>query len=169
MRCALALMFLFVVLACAERPDASASTSEKSAASEVPQIEALYERWRTAVRSSDIPGYLNVLHPDVRLLPPGAPAIQGAANYGQFLEPVFATATYEIIVERAPVVEVVGDAAIAEYDYTIVLNQKNPDVGVTEPGAMTATRTSARYFDVLRRLDNGSWRVWRHSWQEKQE
>ena len=127
-------------------------------------IAALYQSWRGAVEASDIEGYLNVLRSDVRLLPPGADAIDGRDNYGRFLVPVFDTATYRIEVHRYPVVEVVGDVAIAEYDYTIHLTLKNPDVEIDEPGALTASETTARYFDVLVKED-GRWLVWRHAWQ----
>ncbi len=133
----------------------------------VKEIEGLYAGWRAAVEASDIAGYLNVLDPEVRLLPPGAPGIDGAANYGEFLKPVFEAATYDITVDVMPEIEVWGDTAIAQYEYTIDLNRKNPDVGVDEPGALTASRTSARYFDVLRKHPDGRWLVWRHSWQEK--
>ena len=128
-------------------------------------IQNLYATWRTAVERSDIKGYVSLLHPKVRMLPPGAAAIDGADNYEQFLQPVFATATYEIIVEALPVISVLGDVAVAQYDYTILLHRKDPEVGVAEPGALTAQRTRSRYFDVLRRMNNGAWRVWRHSWQ----
>ena len=131
---------------------------------DVAAIEAAYATWRTAVEASDIAGYVSVLHPEVRLLPPGAEAINGADNYAKFLGPVFETATYEIEPHRYPEVIVQGDTAVAEYDYTIHLTLKNPDVEVTEPGALTASATTARYFDVLLKTD-GEWRVWRHSWQ----
>ena len=147
-------------------PSAYAGGSD-DVARDVAQIEALYASWRQAVQASDIDGYIGILHADVRLLPPGAAAVDGRENYAAFLEPVFATATYEIEVHQMPRVEVIGDAAIAEYDYTIHLTLKNPDVGISEPGALTASSTTARYFDVLRRED-GRWAVWRHSWAERQ-
>ena len=133
---------------------------------DVSAIENLYADWRTAVQSSDIQGYVANLDPDVRLLPPGAPAINGAANYGEFLKPVFATANYKIDVDRAPEVEVLGDVAVVEYEYTIHLQRIDPHVEVAE-GALTADSNSARYFDVLRKNEAGEWRVWRHSWQAK--
>ena len=73
----------------------------------------------------------------------------------------------EIEIERKREIDVVGDMASAEYEYTIILTLKNPDVGITEPGALTDTRTSARCFDALRKRKQGEWRVWRHSWQNK--
>ncbi|MBM4383810.1 MAG: nuclear transport factor 2 family protein [Deltaproteobacteria bacterium] len=139
--------------------------SSTDAASERRKIESLYAEYRRAVEGSSIPGYLRVLHPDVRLMPPGAPAIDTAKRYGEFLEGVFGPATYRIEIHSAPEVTVLGDVAVAEYDYTIHLTQKNPGVGVTEPGALTEAATRSRYLDVLRRDAAGEWRIWRHSWQ----
>jgi ketosteroid isomerase-like protein len=153
-----ALVAVFAGIACSR-------DAEAMRAADVQKIEALYADYRKAVESSDIAGYRRVLHPEVRLLPPGAPAIDTAERYGQFLEPVFAAATYRIDVDRAPDVVVLGDVAVAEYDYTIHLSRKDPEVGVSEPGALTAAVTSSRYFDVLRKTDAGEWRIWRHSWQ----
>ena len=99
------------------------------------------------------------------MLPPGTAAVVSAEAYREFLGPVFAAATYDIEVERMPQIDVVGDIAVAEYDYTIVLNLKDSDVGVAEPGALTANRTTSRYFDVLRKNTDGRWQVWKHSWQ----
>ena len=132
---------------------------------EVKQIEELYEQWREAVATADIPSYVAVLDPNVRLIPPGAEVIEGAAYYEQFLTPVFEAATYKIEVITPPRVEVLDDIAVAEYEYVIHLKLKNPAQGVTEPGALTASRTEARYFDVLRKSESGKFRVWRHTWQ----
>jgi ketosteroid isomerase-like protein len=133
--------------------------------SDVAAINRLYADWRSAVEAADIPAYVAVLDADVRLLPPDADAIVGAAAYGAFLEPVFEAADYRIEIVRSPVIEVFGDVAIAEYDYIIHLTLKNADAGVQQPGALTAERTSARYLDVLRRTPAGDWAVYRHAWQ----
>ena len=98
------------------------------------------------------------------MFPPGAEVIDTAANYAKFLVPVFAAADDQIEVKRAPVADVIGDFAVVEYEYIIHLKLKNPEEGVSEPGAMTASRSEARYFDVLRKTD-GKWKVWRHTWQ----
>ena len=134
-------------------------------ADEVKPIEELYAQWREAVATADIPSYVSVLDPDIRLIPPGADVIEGAAHYAQFLTPVFEAATYRIEVITPPMVEVLDDIAIAEYEYVIHLELKNPAQGVTEAGALTASRTEARYFDVLRKNESGEFRVWRHTWQ----
>jgi ketosteroid isomerase-like protein len=133
------------------------------------RIARLYANWRTAVESADIPGYVRVLHEDVTLMPPGAPDIQGAARYAEFLGPVFERATYRIEVVAPPAVEVLGDVAVARYEYVVHLRLKNPERAVSEPGALTASRTASRYFDVLRRRADGGWAVWKHTWNASPE
>ena len=143
----------------------SNSTASTSHDADVREIEALYATWREAVEAADIPKYVSVLHPDVRLLPPGAAAIAGAANYGRFLEPVFAAADYRIEVIAPQEIEVLGDLAVAEYAYVVDLELKADAEGISEPGALTDARTVARYFDVLKKVD-GRWLVWRHLWND---
>ena len=161
----LALAGLLTLTVVTMKPSIADTSTDASA--DVAAITALYANWRKAVESADIPGYVSVLDTNVRLLPPDAEAIVGSAGYGKFLEPVFAAADYKIEVVRSPVIEVIGDVAVAEYDYIIHLKLKNADVGVQQAGALTAERTSARYIDVLRRNAEGKWAVYRHAWQNK--
>ena len=135
-----------------------------SAGDNVMAINKVYADWRRAVENADIPGYVAVLAEDVRLMPPDADAIAGKDGYGAFLEPVFAAASYRIEVIRPPQVEVVGDLAVAEYEYVIHLSMK-AGAEISEPGAITAARSHIRYFDVLRRNAAGAWLVWRHTWR----
>lgn len=139
---------------------------QAAASDDVQAIEALFADWREAVETGDIPAYVAVLHPEVRLLPPGADPIVGADAYARFLEPVFAAADYRIEVLQPPAVDVLGDLAVAEYEYVIHLDLASDSAGIAEPGALTEARTHARYVDVLRRGADGRWLVWRHMWQE---
>ena len=66
------------------------------------QIAALYADWRSAVESGNIPGYVDVLHPDISLRPPGVAGLDGRANYREFLGPVFESARYEITMRHSP-------------------------------------------------------------------
>lgn len=127
-------------------------------------IESLYADWRTAVETADIPGYVSVLASDVKLMPPDSEAILGKDGYGDFLVPVFAAATYKIDVIGDFEIEVLGDIAVAEYEYVIHLNMKE-GAELNEPGAITAARSHNRYFDVLRKDREGEWRIWRHLWR----
>jgi len=130
------------------------------------EIDALYQRWRTAVESADIAGYVGVLHPDISLRPPGAPGLDGRHNYREFLGPVFETARYEIRIDRSPKVTLLGDSAIVEYDYTI-LRHVIPDADAElAPGALVAAQTSAHYIDIVARDSEGQWKVRLHSWQD---
>lgn len=147
---------------CAIQPASVGST--RDGADEVAAIEQLYADYRVAVETGSIPGYLAVLHPQVRLLPPGAEAIEGAQRYASFLEPVFAGATYRIEVVSLPQIQVMGDVAVAEYDYIIHLTLKDAQQGIEQAGALTQQRTRSRYFDVLRKQTDGRWAIWRHTW-----
>lgn len=130
------------------------------------EIDALYQRWRTAVESADIAGYVGVLHPDISLRPPGAPGLDGRENYQEFLGPVFETARYEIRIDRSPKVTLLGDSAIVEYGYTI-LRHVIPDADAElAPGALVAAQTSAHYIDIVARDSEGQWKVRLHSWQD---
>ncbi|EED36587.1 conserved hypothetical protein [Luminiphilus syltensis NOR5-1B] len=131
---------------------------------EVAVIEAFYADYRDAVEASSIPGYLDALHPDVRLLPPGAKPIDGRDRYSTFLGPVFEMATYKIEVISYPEITVVGDMAVADYEYIIHLTLKDPEVGIEQEGALTAQKTHSYYTDVLLKEDDGTWGIWRHTW-----
>ena len=139
--------------------------ADTGSGTDVERIEALYAGWREAVKTANIPAYISVLHPDVRLIPPGADVIEGSAGYAKFLEPVFKDADYVIEVKAPHLITIVDDIAVAEYEYVIHLTLKDPDRGISEPGALTASRSEARYFDVLRKKADGKWSVWRHTWQ----
>ena len=143
------------------------SSSDPATDADVAEIEALYVTWRAAVTSGDIPQYVSVLHPAVRMIPPGAEVVDSAASYEDFLQPVFTSATYKIQVDRPVRVDIAGDIAVAEYDYTIYLTLKDPEQQITEPGALTGSVNSARYFDVLKKNADGRWKIWRHTWQGK--
>jgi len=132
-------------------------------------IEQVYARWRTAVENADIPAYVDALHPEIRMFPPGAPVVAGSNSYASFLGPVFEAANYKIEVTQMPQVTLMGELAIAEYEYIIHLDLKDKNVGVTEPGALTANRTRTRYVDVLRKTPAGKWGVWRHTWSVQPE
>lgn len=129
------------------------------------EITALYADWRRAVETANVEEYRAVLADDVRLIPPGAAVIEGAANYEKFLGPVFAAADYVIEVVEPPRVEVIGNLAIAEYRYVIHLTMKDPAGTINQAGALNAAKSDVRYFDVLKKDDAGNWKVWRHSWQ----
>ena len=129
-------------------------------------IEQLYASWRDAVETGSIENYVNVLHEDISLRPPGVAGIDGRSNYAKFLIPVFATATYEIQIDTPPKVSVLGKTAIVEYDYTITRTVTDESAGELAPGAIQAATTSAHYIDVVTQDSKGNWRVRLHSWSD---
>jgi ketosteroid isomerase-like protein len=129
-------------------------------------IEQLYASWRNAVETGSIEDYVNVLHDDISLRPPGVSGIDGRSNYAAFLIPVFATASYEIQIDTPPKISVLGKTAIVEYDYTITRNVTDESAGELAPGAIQAATTSAHYIDVVTQDSKGNWRVRLHSWSD---
>ena len=128
------------------------------------EIEALYQRWRTAVESADIAGYVGVLHPDISRRPPGAPGLDGRHNYREFLGPVFETARYEIRIDRSPKVTLLGDSAIVEYDYTIRRVVDDSVEADLPEGALEGEATRSHYIDIVAKDDTGAWKIRLHSW-----
>ena len=78
----------------------SSSFADSSTDADVAEILDLYVTWREAVAAADIPRYVSILDPEVRLIPPGAEVVDTAVKYEKFLQPVFKDATYRIQVDR---------------------------------------------------------------------
>ena len=129
------------------------------------KIETLYHQWKTAVEASSIDGYAQILHQQVKLRPPGGIRITGRDKYTEFLQPVFASATYEIKVITPLEITVMGNTAIAEYQYSVHRHEfdKAASDKLAE-GALTAPVTDSAYIDILQKDDNGNWLVIMHTW-----
>ena len=134
--------------------------------SDIDAILKLYENWQAAVESSSIPGYLACLDDNIRMMAPGAPDVYGIGNYEDFLGPVFEGATYHSERKGPIQVEVMGDMAIARYDTIIHLTMKSEGDDIASEGALTDAVNDMRYFDTLRRQDDGSWKAYTHMWND---
>ncbi|MCY3639750.1 MAG: SgcJ/EcaC family oxidoreductase [Gammaproteobacteria bacterium] len=147
MRSALALIWSVLFVAAA--PLAADPAADAAA------IRALQAAWNQAVEAGSIEDYLAVLDADVELLPTDAPPIRGRDHYGQFLGPVFEQDRFEIEVVDPGTVKVDGDLAYARYDYIIHRMPKGSDERIS---------SLRKFLDVLRRQEDGSWRVLKHIW-----
>ena len=128
------------------------------------EILALYQGWISAVEGSDIDGYVGGLHPDVSLRPPGAPGLDGRDNYREFLGPVFETARYEITIDTPHSITIMGEAAVVEYDYTILrIVDSSADADLPE-GALEGESTTSHYIDVVAQDNTAAWKIRLHSW-----
>ena len=128
------------------------------------EILALYQGWIRAVESSNIDGYVNGLHPDISLRPPGVPGLDGRANYREFLGPVFETARYEITIDTPHAITMMGDAAVVEYDYTILRIVDASAAADLPAGALDEASTTSHYIDVVAKDSSGAWKIRLHSW-----
>lgn len=128
------------------------------------EILTLYQGWIRAAESSNIDGYVNGLHPDVSLRPPGVPGLDGRANYREFLGPVFETARYEITIDSPHAITMIGDAAVVEYDYTILRIVDASAAADLPAGALDGASTTSHYIDVVAKDSSGAWKIRLHSW-----
>ena len=136
----------------------------RAADTDLDEILALYQGWIRAVESSNIDGYVNGLHPDISLRPPGVPGLDGRANYREFLGPVFETARYEITIDTPHAITMMGDAAVVEYDYTILRIVDASAAADLPAGALDGASTTSHYIDVVAKDSSGTWKIRLHSW-----
>jgi len=140
-----------------------AVAGDADTSADVAAIEAMYAKWRTAVETGHIPGYLASLDDNITMIPPGGPDVEGIEAYETFLGPVFTVASYRIETVTPAQIEVHGDWALARYRYVIHLTMKGEEGQVAE-GALTAPANDSKYFDVLKRQADGGWKTYIHTW-----
>jgi uncharacterized protein (TIGR02246 family) len=126
-------------------------------------IQELYQTRNTAVHSGDRDGYVATLDENVRMVPPGAKDVIGRDAYAEFLIPVMQDGKFEIVPRGDLEVTVLGDIALARYDYLVKVYE-----GATkmQDGAQSQESTDMKYSDVLRRQEDGTWKVLLHMWNQ---
>jgi len=120
-------------------------------------IQEVYQTRNVAVHSGDRDAYVATLDEDVRMVPPGAEDVIGRDAYAEFLIPVMQEGKFEIVPRGDLEITVLGDIALTRYDYI---------VKVYEDGAETQESTDMKYSDVLRRQEDGTWKILLHMWNE---
>ncbi len=145
---------ILLLVAC-QQPTTSTPSASFSEEADIAAIRQLQSDWNLAVEAGSVDGYAAVLDDDIELLPTDAAPINGIDDYRAMLNGVFTSDTFEIEVVAPSTIEVDGDRAYARYDYII---HRTPKGG-------TETFSSYRKFlDVMRRQEDGSWRVYKHIW-----
>ena len=129
-------------------------------------ITALYREWIVAVEQGSREGYLALLDEDIRMTPPGATDVISKTAYAEFLVPVFDSASYTITPIGDYDIEILGDIALARYDYIVSVFLNEGVAGVEQAGALNQQVSNLKYSDVLRRQADGEWRVLRHTWND---
>ena len=126
-------------------------------------IQELYQTRNVAVHSGDRDAYVATLDENVRMVPPGAEDVIGRDAYAEFLIPVFQYGKYEIVPRGDLEIKVLGDIALTRYDYLVKVYE-----GATkmQDGALTQESNDMKYCDVLRRQEDGTWKVLLHMWNE---
>ena len=131
-------------------------------------VQNVYKIWNAAVEAGDREGYLSILDDDIRMVPSGAPDIYGIEAYAEFLISVFANAQYKITHLSEHDVEFISrDTAVVRYDYIIdVTLGQGVEVITDSKAALDQLTNNIKYQDILRRQEDGSWKVLRHMWND---
>jgi uncharacterized protein (TIGR02246 family) len=151
----LAALTLLFLAACQPPAAPTAAAVAYDEEADIAAIRQLQDDWNRAVEAGSVDGYAAVLDDDIELLPTDAPPINGVENYRAMLDGVFSTDTFKIEVVDPSTIEVDGDIGWSRYGYIIHRTPK---------GSTETVSSYRKFMDVMRRQDDGSWRVYKHIW-----
>ena len=151
----LAALTLLFLAACQPPAAPTAVAVSHDEEADIAAIRQLQDDWNRAVEAGSVDGYAAVLDDDIELLPTDAAPINGVENYRAMLDGVFSTDTFKIEIVDPSSVEVDGDIGWSRYGYIIHRTPK---------GSTETVSSYRKFMDVMRRQDDGSWRVYKHIW-----
>ena len=165
-------LFVVAVIAmfaagCSPSNDGALQATKEHLQADKDAITELYSRWKTAVEDGDRASYVNVLDEQVTMIAPGAADIVGRDAYAKFLIPVFQHAEYRVESLGEIQIDLLGDYALARYDYIVHVSMAEGVGKITDnQAALDQLVNKAKYLDVLKRQDTGEWKVYRHMWND---
>ena len=159
-----------VAAGCSPSNDGAVQAPKEDLQADKDAITELYSRWKTAVEDGDRASYVNVLDEQVTMIPPGATDIAGRDAYAKFLIPVFQHAEYRVESLGEIQIDLLGDYALARYDYIIYVSMAEGVGKITDnDAALDQLVNKVKYLDVLKRQDSGEWKVYKHMWNKAPE
>ena len=119
-------------------------------------VDQLRHRHMRAVNAGDVDGAVSLFAPDAVFLPPGQPALEGAAIRGWFAY-IFANFDLEGFVVRPGAVERHGDVSIEHGSWKATFQPKNGSPDRAAGGT---------YITVYRHLEDGAVRIIRDTFND---
>jgi uncharacterized protein (TIGR02246 family) len=113
------------------------------------EIRSLIATWLRATRAGDIDTVLSLTTPDVVFLVPGQPPLLGQAAFGEALRAVLGKHAIESTSEVEEVV-VSGDLAYCRSLLQVTVTSKHDNMPMQRSG---------HTLSILRRCDDGKWRL----------
>jgi uncharacterized protein (TIGR02246 family) len=113
------------------------------------EIRSLIATWLRATRAGDIDTVLSLTTPDVVFLVPGQPPMLGQAAFGEALRAVLGKHAIESTSEVEEVV-VSGDLAYCRSRLHVTVTSKHDNMPMQRSG---------HTLSILRRCDDGKWRL----------
>lgn len=151
----LAAALILLLTACQQPAATSEAATSIDREADVAAIRKLQDDWNRAVEAGSVDGYAAVLDDNIELLPTDAAPINGVESYRAMLNGVFTTDTFRIEVAVPSTIQVDGDMAWSRYDYIIHRTPK---------GGGETISSYRKFLDIMRRQEDGSWRVYKHIW-----
>jgi uncharacterized protein (TIGR02246 family) len=127
-----------------DAPTASLSDEDKAG------VRAIDAKWARAAKAGDGEAIAALYAPDAILLPPGEPMVKGDAAKKYWVD--FTTGFSGPIELNTMVVEGGGDVASAVGTYRMTLTPR-------KTGAKPLPTEEGKYIEVLKRQDDGSWKI----------
>ena len=154
---------LALAAACQPRPretgmadtSSAGATSAALSSADENNIRALDAAWAKAATAGDGPAIAALYDPNATLLPPGEPMVKGEAAKKYWMD--FAKGYSGPTQLNTQSVEGSGDLAVAVGTYRMTLTPK-------KAGAKPLPTDEGKYVEVLKRQDDGSWKILHDVW-----
>ena len=155
MKFLLTLCLLTAPLALTAAADCVLATSDRAA------IAGVMEKYRTSWLKSDAAGVLNTFSEDAVLLPHhGGAAVKGITAIKAFWWPADAPAT------SLTQLEITTEEFGGDCHFAFVRGHDSVAWSAQEEGKTVSYSNSGTYLNVMKKLKDGSWRIWQHMWDD---
>ena len=148
-RPALALLVVVITTACGS-PRGSANV-----AADVEAIAAVNQAYVDATVTANVNALLDMMTSDVVLLPPGGPALEGseaARGWYRWFHEIFTVVSDTALIEETVVM---GEWAYIRGSYVMRTQEESSD---------SIVRSMGKFSTMLRRQDDGTWKIARDMW-----
>ncbi len=105
----------------------------------------------------DMDRYLAFFADDLVLMPPDRPAIHGKVDAKDFYDSAFSGISSFVIDYSEPEIDISGELAVRRYTAVVEIQYPDNEVVVMN-----------KYIDVLKKTDDGLWKIKIHAWGSNQ-
>ncbi len=115
-------------------------------------INELYSQYCKGCNTGDLELWISLWDDNAMRFEPEIPTVIGKENIKEYIQPAFENFNLEVVILGEPEIEITENWAFSQSEYTVTLTPKTE--GPT-------TFIEGRWVDILRRQDDGSWKIYR--------